>query len=463
MYLFVIVYSFFLRIHAPFWFNLWGQHDYAIHPEYLKSIVELRYFKTYNAPYYYLILAVIGLPFSIAYHFHIISDTAFLHSVTYLSHDVFFLLIIAGMYLLLKELSFNKLETVAFIAMTVSSPVMQRSLNMIRPENFMLVAFIWLLLTMVRWWKHQKLNENQILWKDKNLWYSIFLLSFISAQKINGFVLLLSLLLISIFVLRGTVYKRFALMIKPTAVIIGFIVILLFFNYWFNHQWFFGIDNKDHKSYQYKAPLSFFTTFDPKNMYANPLRNNQKNSISGILLIDLYGDYWRYGTDFWRLDKIPPSRFKEFDHIRTRDDYYALETFNPYRLSMKFRKIRARLGLTLSFTFLIFFILCFLILTRRLFRKNGKQEIDFNKYISYFLSSIIFPSLLFIVLLCRSRFSPEKGDHAKWEYIVWVIPLFAFVPIGLLSIIRKRNYKLLLHIILSILMIGGLLQSTYLG
>ena len=103
-----------------------------------------------------------------------INDTAFLHSVTYLSHDIFFLLIIAGMCFLLKELSFNKLETAAFVALTVSSPVLHRSLGMIRPENFMLVAFLWL-------------YDKLVISMRKKLFQVAFLSSFISLLAVKAF------------------------------------------------------------------------------------------------------------------------------------------------------------------------------------------------------------------------------------------------------------------------------------
>ena len=177
----------------------------------------------------------------------------------------------------------------------------------------------------------------------------------------------------------------------------------------FNHQ--------ELEQYLFTAPISFIYNINLLELVENPFRNAHANSLIGITLIDLFGDYFERYWDHNR------SLF-----FQNRSEIFTLLP-NPRR------------NISLSFSII------FLIST--IFFSKDK---NFKKFNRVYLIGIL-------VLAATSlgafglHFNPDKGDTLKTHYYFYLIAI-SFTTL-LIQYFSKKNY--LKNVVSAFLMIGILL------
>ena len=177
----------------------------------------------------------------------------------------------------------------------------------------------------------------------------------------------------------------------------------------FNHQ--------ELEQYLFTAPISFIYNINLLELVENPFRNAHANSLIGITLIDLFGDYFER---YW-------------DHNRSLFFQNRLEIFtllpNPRR--------------NISLSFSIIFIISTIFFSKD---KNFKK---FNRVYLFGILVLAATSLGAFGL----HFNPAKGDTLKTHYYFYLIAI-SFTTL-LIQYFSKKSY--LKNLVSAFLMIGILL------
>lgn len=180
----------------------------------------------------------------------------------------------------------------------------------------------------------------------------------------------------------------------------------------FNHQ--------ELEQYLFTAPISFIYNINLLELVENPFRNAHANSLIGITLIDLFGDYFERYWDHNR------SLF-----IQNRSEFFTLLP-NP----------RRNISLSLSILFLMSTI-------------YYSKDKNFRKFNRVYLIGIL-------VLAATSlgafglHFNPAKGDTLKTHYYFYLIAI-SFTTL-LIQYFSKKNY---LKNLVSVFLMITILLFTY--
>ena len=156
--------------------------------------------------------------------------------------------------------------------------------------------------------------------------------------------------------------------------------------------------HKELEQYLFKAPISFLYTINLSELLKNPFRNTHANSLIGITLVDLFGDYF---NRYW-------------DHNRSifSQNRIVFFQFLPHP--------RRNISLLLS-TFFIAFSLFF------------SKSIDTKKYKKLYIIGFVTLALTSLGLF-GLHFNPLKGDTVKTHYYFFLLSIsFLFVIIDFLK------------------------------
>ena len=180
----------------------------------------------------------------------------------------------------------------------------------------------------------------------------------------------------------------------------------------FNHQ--------ELEQYLFTAPINFIYNINLLELVENPFRNAHANSLIGITLIDLFGDYFER---YW-------------DHNRSLFFQNRLEIFtllpNPRR--------------NISLSFSIIFIISTIFFSKD---KNFKK---FNRVYLFGILVLAATSLGAFGL----HFNPAKGDTLKTHYYFYLIAI-SFTTL-LIQYFSKKNY---LKNLVSVFLMICILLFTY--
>jgi hypothetical protein len=370
----------------------WG-HDGRSHDQYLGAILHLG--RVHNRVEYgllqgYLWTALHGWIFGVLAG----ADEHGLHQIGLAIGNVhLYLWMVAGLIVLARRLSLRGTAGVAFLALTTCAPVVQRSLDMLRPENLALAFVPWLLAG--AFGIAEDLQQERA---PSRLGRFALLLGVVFSAKIGGFTILFALGL-GLLVCPGIVWRRRWTTVARTALLVALVAMPLFAAHrLYVGRWFFEhptfTDRKIGRAYDHRAPASFYAPPDAAELWAHPVREAQRGSMSGILLADLEGDYWEYGPDHRRL-AVPAGR-----HLRWQ-----------------------RLGLCGTALLLVLAVWGSVELGRR--RSQMR-----NRFVLTHLGLLLGGGLAYIGLTCQIGFDPGTGNLIKWEYIGWVVPLLS-LPVAL--------------------------------
>ncbi len=430
----VIVFTVFLllvavaiRVHWATWLDPFTQQDAGAHLPALDSASKLHFKTDYNAPYYYLVVSLLSAPLSVLYHLQFISNRTFFTLATLWSGLILQASYMYGCFMLARHLRYSLSAQFLFVALCTFFPPIQRSLAMLRPENLILALTPYVCIYFLLTWR--VLNDDIDFFKLPFVPPALCLSILIAAQKISGLFLLVGLALITLLKYPGSLFNRVLGLWRAAALICIALAVLIVLQRALTGHWY--LDNIQYYKPDFQTPphLSLFTTFDPVLAWYVPFRNTHKHSMLNILLIDMFGDYWRYGIDH---------------HAAPDQD-------------LSWRLFRARTGMIAA----SLFIACYLMGALALMRVVAGKQLDH-------LASERAPlSLLFLLGPCLLVLASFAGIHAgkfdiiKWEYITPFIPFMMLPLVGLYELSSLRlAASVPVTIVLWLLVSAGIAQSV---
>jgi hypothetical protein len=152
--------------------------------------------------------------------------------------------------------------------------------------------------------------------------------------------------------------------------------------------------------------------------------------MPGILLADMYGDYWQYGYD---AGPMKP----------------------PLEVSVR----RGRLGLALTLTFCLLACPAAVLLVHGAFASQSGTRARSLERLCCLLPALF--GVLYLAAAALQIYRPADGDIIKWEYISWCFPCAALL-LGDLASRASGTVGCALRATLVTLAVGGLVQSVIL-
>jgi hypothetical protein len=359
---------------------------------------------TYNAPWYYLLTCVLASPFIAACRLLGTSERTLLHAAVGVSGTALFLAFMAGCLALGREFGFGASGARWYALLVCAFPVVARTFNMARPENLLLTLTPWTLLLLLRSAPASVARTGWAIpgWR---FWTVSAALGLMVAQKMGGLTLAATA---PAFLAVGAPgapphrYFRRALQIWIAAAAVAGMLIAA--------QWLvagtvpFHHDRGADPMFR-PTPASFFWHLDPVSAWQHPFRDWHRGSLPEILLIDLYGDYWRAGFDQPGLVQSEGARMA-----------------------------RARFGIVASAWFLLLWIGSLAVLQARRVVRPGQASLSLALTAAATLP--LLASAAYLGAAALRFYAPVDGDIAKWEYIVWV---FVFLPIPIVQALSSLD------------------------
>jgi hypothetical protein len=382
------------------------QHDMQVHIGYLRDLAEGHLPTTYNAPWYYVLTCVLASPVIAACRLLGTSERTLLHAVVGVSGTVLFLAFMAGCLALGREFGFGASGARWYALLVCAFPVVARTFNMARPENLLLTLTPWTLLLILRS-APAAVARTRTGWATQGwqFWTVCAALGLMVAQKIGGLTLAATA---PAFLAVGAPgapprrYVRSALQIWIAAAAVAGTLIAA--------QWLvagtapFSHDRGADPMFR-SAPASFFWHLDPVSVWQHPFRDWHRGSLPEILLIDLYGDYWRAGFD-------QPGLLQ----------------------SEGARMARARFGIVASVWFLLLWTGSLAVLQARQVVRPRHASLSLALTAASALP--LLASAAYLGAAALRFYAPVDGDIAKWEYIAWV---FVFLPIPIVQALSSLD------------------------
>ena len=325
-----------------------------------------------------------------------------------LGNFVFYLLGLLGLYLWLVSKKINK--SVIFLSFSVLNffPPVYGGRLIMKPEIIVFCFLPWIFIGIDNYFK----NQNKL-----NLILAAPLLSLLVTSKGT----------IAIMVFFSLLYLYFEdikkVNIKNLIVPVGIFTVLttLLYNENSNVNTISLLSHQELEQYLFKAPISFIYNINFLELFTNPFRNQHANSLIGITLIDLFGDYF---NRYW-----DNSRSLFLENRRELFEFLP----NP----------RRNVSLVLSTIFVI----------SSIFSRSNKT---FKKHQVVYLIGTLILALTSLGLF-GLHFNPEKGDTVKTHYYFYLIAIsFTVMFVQYLSI-KKYSIQLvsvLLTIIISLFIFG---------
>ena len=317
-------------------------------------------------------------------------------SAIQLGNFILYMIGLTGFYFWLvgKNISKN-LIFLSFTVLNFFPPLFGGRLIM-KPEILAFCFFPWILFGI----------DNYLKYENKyNLYFISFLLSVLLTSK--GTIALL--VVIAIFYLYFEDLKKinFKDLYSPISICLTLSAIMFFENSNINQTNIFT--HKELEQYLFRAPLSFLYTINLSDLFQNPFRNTHANSIIGITLIDLFGDYF---NRYW-------------DHNRSifSQNRIGFFEFLPHP--------RRNISLLFSILFIAFSIFF-------------SSSTDTKKYKKLYIIGFVTLALTSLGLF-GLHFNPLKGDTVKTHYYFYLLSIsFVFV---ILDFLKDKIYVVQLLII----------------
>lgn len=423
----IVVIAAALRIHTATWYDPFFQHDPDRHLPILRAAIHLTTFTNNNAPYYYYLVAMLGAPFAALYRLRLITEPTFFVLATAWSGLVFQTLYIYGCLLFARQLRFRLRTQLAFVALCIFLPPIQRSFSMLRPENLILMLAPFLCVLFIVSWRN--VRRGTPVADIPAVGMAAIIATVVSAQKVNGMFIVAGLGAAFLAFTPGSLRERVSRPWRPTTLFVCLTVALLIAQKLLIGESFLYNPGYDEPKYQGKPKAEVFVALDPVDAWRAPLRPSQAGSMPNILLIDLYGDYRRYGSS-----------------------HFTLHGFSKAWLVA-----RARFGLVISFLFVGIYVVGFI----RLVLANRRQAegAGFLARERLGLSILFYLGFVVLILTAFALYNKATFNIIKWEYITFFVP-FAMIPLAdLLERSRGRAWGPAVNTAALVLMVAGIAQS----
>lgn len=389
--------------------NPYEQHDPHKHLPALFSVLQLQSPVIDAGPYYYAIVAIASLPLVGLLKLGLLNEKQFLTLATAWSGALLQGVFMYGCLLLARRLRFRADAQFVFVALCTFFPPLQRSFGMLRPENLIAAGSPYVCALFVSLWRGTSISCS-----------GAGLIVVMAAQKISGLFLVAGLTASTVvFRPKLIIWRRSALLICAALVAL-FVGQRVATGYWFfETEWF-----ADPHYYQTTPTIDLFLRFNPLAAWQRPFRNAHKDSMLNILLIDMFGDYWRYGIDHSSVPNHP-----------------------------KWRLFRARLGIVSAIAFVCFYFSGLFALARQPAPYLKERRL---------LSAIFFVGPAMLVLATLNGYAAEKFDIIKWEYILPFVPLLMIPSAHLLDTSLYWQKRWLVTGVGSVIISAGVFQSIHL-
>jgi hypothetical protein len=393
-----------VRIWNAVVYDLRHQHDMQVHIGYLRDLAGGHLPTTYNAPWYYVLTCVLASPVIAACRLLGTSERTLLHAAVGVSGTALFLAFMAGCLALGREFGFGASGARWYALLVCAFPVVARTFNMARPENLLLTLTPWTLLLLLRS-APAAVARTEWATQGWRFWTVSAALGLMVAQKIGGLTLAATAPAFLAVGAPGAPLRRYvrsALQIWTAAAAVAGMLIAA--------QWLvagtvpFHHDRGADPMFR-STPASFFWHLDPVSAWQHPFRDWHRGSLPEILLIDLYGDYWRAGFDQPGLVQSEGARMA-----------------------------RARFGIVASAWFLLLWIGSLAVLQARRVVRPGQASLSLALTAAAALP--LLASAAYLGAAALRFYAPVDGDIAKWEYIVWV---FVFLPIPIVQAVSSLD------------------------
>jgi hypothetical protein len=391
-----------LAIGVRVW-NVWAydlrhQHDVRVHIGYLRELAQGSLMPSYNAPWYYLATCLLALPVIVPCRLLGTSDETLLRLAVGFAGTLLFAAFMAGCLALGRALGLREADARWYAALVCAFPVVARTFNMVRPENLILVLTPWALVWLVRWAPEAAARPGQAI--RRPLFRALAAAgALMMAQKVGGAALVATMpaflaVRAAAMPARRRLGAALAFWTAATALALVLVGVQLLATGATPFRHDLAADPRFRS-----APARFFVTLDPAQVWRQPLRDAHRGSMPAILLIDMYGDYWRAGIDQVTLGRSETARLG-----------------------------RARLGILAGTVFLGLWLASLgCLLTGRAGRVAARPDLSLTRAALYPLAA----SAAYLIAAALGAYVPEDGDIAKWEYVVWV---FVFLPIPLIQV-----------------------------
>lgn len=369
----IYFYTFFEKNHispyieaAPWWYNVYGPWVYLI------------YF-IFFLPFFYLADSLSGSVIYFQDLEHAIEYTIRLGNI--LLYGVY----LYGLIKFSKKIGLSLIGQRYFVLLSFLNPItFQYSLYAI-PENLIFSLFPYLLIFFLN--ISLMINDGNLknIINFKSLIFLIFTIT-AATQKGNGLLLIIFLM---IFLCLNLKYNLINLKILLISLIILYLSInsIAYIAKLFNGYWWWQHPIVTHWANNPPPDKGFFTNFDLIQIWSDPFRGSQKNSMLGIWYVDLYGDYWNY----W------------FNNKNLVENHNLNQNFIT------------KYGLLLSTITLILLLYSSYLNIINYFN----SKIDFYKLYFSFLWILVF---IISILMVKTGFDIRKGSSVNLMYSYFLIP-----------------------------------------
>ena len=348
-----------------------------------------------------------------------------------------FIFSLFGFYQLLKEMNFK--NNTIFVSLTLFCffPQALIARALMKPEIFVLALFPWVIIFFERFLKNNSINE---------LYKAIPFLILICNSKASAAGMTIVYLFFSYFeILKKLKLKNFI------NIFVSFLILfslVQFENFKITNNLVYDIE------YDYKADKSIFYKIGLDSVLKKPLwidkteidnYNKNAQSMSNILILDTFGDYFDqfFGMDFFKIERKSLFVSGDVERLNSNRQIGYNGPFSGYLVD-QLEYVRKNVAVLLSLVFFTSMIIFGI-------KNNNNRKFIYFPLISgtiiMYFNAIGFP---------RNNFDPYKGDTFKAFYLFFLLSI-SFLYLSSHFFKKITKFKLLLGalFIISIFFIGG--------
>ncbi len=352
-----------------------------------------------------------------------------------------FIFSLFGFYQLLKEMNFK--NNTIFVSLTLFCffPQALIARALMKPEIFVLALFPWVIIFFERFLKNNSINE---------LYKAIPFLILICNSKASAAGMTIVYLFFSYFeILKKLKLKNFI------NIFVSFLILfslVQFENFKITNNLIY--DRVYDKEYDYKADKSIFYKIGLDSVLKKPLwidkteidnYNKNAQSMSNILILDTFGDYFDqfFGMDFFKIERKSLFVSGDVERLNSNRQIGYNGPFSGYLVD-QLEYVRKNVAVLLSLVFFTSMIIFGI-------KNNNNRKFIYFPLISgtiiMYFNAIGFP---------RNNFDPYKGDTFKAFYLFFLLSI-SFLYLSSHFFKKITKFKLLLGalFIISIFFIGG--------
>jgi hypothetical protein len=346
------------------------------------------------------------------------------------SYDVFilnfgiqfgnFLLFIGGcigVYFLLRFFDKPPLFSLSVINLLALFPPIVGARLILKPEIFAFFLMPWLFLFLFKYFEQGDV---------KYLYFLIPIISLLITSKAS---ITLTTVLVLLMFVNKSIFKKELFFV--TILTFPIFLYLIYESYLVNGKYLW--DHITPNGYDNVASFNFLYNLNTE-LFSNPIRNSQSNSLLGIILLDTFGDYWQR---YWNNEKGWLNSYFPGDVVLNRigiiTSFFFYFLVLKYLLKEKNKNLKKIGG---SFLLGIFVLLITIFNVFPFLTKNfnpGKGDPIKTHYFSFLLA------LALIYLVIKLHDSKKSFVSLFFVSILFIFPLILFTTSDLSDVSKNEN------------------------